>query len=443
MQSRGRQRTDRQRTGFRRPLFSFPFAAVLASALVAQDPSQGEVRLPAAADWIATLAHAGDAGVWYVHFAKVIPAYGCPELVAGDDKGRLLVLSCYSGKWTALQTIPDHQWLALAAPADVDPRVPGDELYAGGRAGNLHRVQLRPKDAGFDLESVEIAHFPGEEIHTILAADLRPKLGGDELLAFTMSGGVHELRPTGDGAGFSATRIGDLDGRVRQTIVLPARNGQPPWFAAVARSGELILLRLGEQGLERRTLARESMGLGRIARREVVPDAAESGTLAAAEVLYVTRDDGLVLRFEQQPGGDWAREPVFAGPQGPRGIVAGRFHADSARESIAVLGYAGKVHLLSRAPGLSWQAETIFAADDQGHWLAAGELDGRNGTDEIIGSTFGGRIVVLSRRPGYALAGAAVEPAGAIEGAATRPQAVAADTRPSPDSRPASDAPRR
>jgi hypothetical protein len=400
------------------------------------------VKLPAAADWIATLAHAGDAGVWYVHFAKVIPAYGCPELVAGDDKGRLLVLSCYSGKWTALQTILDHQWLTPAGPVDVDPRVEGTELYAGGRAGNVHRVRLRPKGSGFELDSVEIAHFAGEEIHTILAADLRPKLGGDELLVFTMSGGVHELRPLGEGTGFRATRIGDLGGRVRQAVVLPARNGQPPWFAAVARSGELILLRLGEQGLERRTLARESMGLGRITRREVDPNA-EQGALAGSEVLYVTRDDGLVLRFEQQADGDWLREPIFAGPQGPRGIVAGRFHADAARESIAVFGYAGKVHLLSRAPGRSWQAETIFAAADQGHWLAAGELDGRNGTDEIIGSTFGGRIVVLSRRPGYGLPVAAVEPASAVEGAASRPQAEAAGAQRSPASRPASDAPRR
>src|SRR6185436_17834808 len=113
---------------------------------------------------------------------------------------------------------------------------------------------------------------------------------------------------------------------------------------------------------------------------------------AAAEVLYVTRDDGLILRYEQQPGGEWSREPIYAGPQGPRGIAAGRFYDDPNRESVAVFGYSKKLQIVSRLPGQPWRVETIFTDEDQGHWLSMGEIDGRNGTDELIASGFGGRI---------------------------------------------------
>mgnify|MGYP000867450447 CR=1 FL=1 len=39
-------------------------------------PADGEVMLPAAADWRATLIHAADSGVWYLHVDKVVPTYG-------------------------------------------------------------------------------------------------------------------------------------------------------------------------------------------------------------------------------------------------------------------------------------------------------------------------------------------------------------------------------
>src|SRR5262249_13231878 len=157
-----------------------------------------------------------------------------------------------------------------------------------------------------------------------------------------------------------------------------------PSLATVSRSGELALVRFAGRKLEHETLAREPMGLGRIARRAT-----------RENVLYVTRDDGLILRYEQRAAGDWAREPIYAGPQGPRGIASGRFHDDPAREAVAVFGYSRKVQIVSRVPGQPWSVETIYADADQGHWLGTGELDGRNATDELVASGFGGRIVML------------------------------------------------
>lgn len=119
-------------------------------------------------------------------------------------------------------------------------------------------------------------------------------------------------------------------------------------------------------------------------------------------MLYATRDDGLVLRFEQE-GSTWQRELVYAGPQGPRGIAAGRFDADPAVETVAVFGYSARVELLSRRAGEPWRVETLLEDRDKGHWLETAELDGRNATDELLCSGYGKRVLLLARAPGHGL----------------------------------------
>src|SRR5690606_9142937 len=106
--------------------------------------------------------------------------------------------------------------------ADVDPRVPGREIYAGGRGGNIHRLRLVDEGAGrFRLDSVEIAHVAAEEFHTVVADDLDPADDGDELLVFGISGHVHRLEPSlrdGEGTSFTLTRVAELGGRVRDAV---------------------------------------------------------------------------------------------------------------------------------------------------------------------------------------------------------------------------------
>src|SRR5690606_14226605 len=295
-----------------------------------------------------------------------------PEVIVADDQGRVHVLTVYSGAWTARSVQPDGQWLALAPPADVDPRVPGAEVYVAGKAGNVHRIWVAPLPYGkFELRSVEIGHAAGEEFHAILAGDLVPHRPGDEAWAFAISGRVFELVPHGDDAGFTMTEIARLPGRVRDALLLGDR------VLAVSRSGHLHELRATEAGLTDTVILHEASGLGRITRR---PRTAPQ----QPEVVYVTRDDGVLLRLEEVGAGEWRREVVFVGSQGPRGVAAGRFHADPAVESVAVYGYGKRVQLVSRAGSAPWKVETIYAGPDQGHWLVAGELDGRNATDELI-----------------------------------------------------------
>jgi hypothetical protein len=296
---------------------------------------------------------------------------------------------------------PDGQWLAPSRPADVDPRIPGREVYAAGKAGNIHRIWLEPRPGDkFEVRSIEIAHAAGDEFHTVLAADLDPNQPGDELWAFSMSGALYALVPDGS-AGFAMRQVASLPGRVRDAVVLPGRQDDPaPRVFGVSRSGHLLCLRKSDP-VRVTVIAQETSGLGRITRRP-------RSDATAPEVLYATRDDGVLLRFAEDANNTWAREVIFVGSQGLRGAAAGRFHADPSRETVAVFGYGKRVQIIGRAPQGAWEVEEVFADNDQGHWLAVGELDGRNATDELVATGFGGKIVLLSCPPGYGLSGAAV-----------------------------------
>lgn len=362
------------------------------------DPAAAEVRLSAAGGFDAYLVHQGDVGIWTVKCAPVFPGQGCPAIVALDDKGRCVLLSSYSGKWTPWVVTHDGEWLGGVAHDDVDPRRPGKELYVGGKRGNLYQVWPHPQ-GGFDANV--IAYLPGREIHTLVAGDLDRSREGIELIAFTHPGGLYLIEPsTGGERSFTCRMLEELPGRVRDAVILELPDGGVG-VATVSRAGEVGLLRL-DGGLPKWTaLYSTDMGLGRLAAR---PRGAGDPI-----VLYVTCDDGRIVRLEQQDGGSFQAEVIFAGPQGPRGIATGQFYADPDVESVAVFGYSKHVQLLTRAVG-RWRAEVIFEDLDKGHWLSVGELDGRNATDEIILSGYGARVVLLARPPGYGVTqGAAVD----------------------------------
>jgi len=350
----------------------------------APDPSRGEVRLPARSGWRASLViDNGETGIWTVESFQVFPQLACPEVVGLDDKGRCLVMVSYSGKWTPFPVIYDVKWLGGLAHRDLDPRIAGAELYTGGKRGNLYQVNSYKQGA---LDYRRIAYLPGREIHTIVAGELDPRMEGPELLVFTRPGALYRVRPTGPDGTFETVKLAELDGRVRDAILLPGPRHE---IATVDRTGRVALLRLTLKGLQWETVYEAPMGMGRLAARPGSPT-----------VLYSTHDDGRILRHERRPNGGWRTETIYLGPQGPRGVAAGQFDADPAVETVAIFGYSKKVELLSRTPE-GWKAETLFEDRDKGHWLAAAELDGRNNTRELIASGYGARIVLLSRPPGY------------------------------------------
>jgi hypothetical protein len=349
--------------------------------------------LEAPADWDAyLLIDNEEVGIWTVKAFQIFEHYASPEVVGLDDQGRCWVLASYSGKWIPQSVIHEKKWLGGLAHGDVDPRIPNNELYTGGQKGNLYQVVAYSNGM---LDYRLIASFPGMEIHTILAGDLDPSSAGHELLIFTRPGNLYMVTPTGPHGTFESKHIQSLSGRVRDALVLPEEAGSAPEIATVSRAGELALLRLSRGKPEWRTVHKIEMGRGRIALKPVHP--------GKPLVMYTSADDGRIYRHERLPGGKWKTDPIFMGPQGPRGIVAGRFDVDPGKEAVAIFGYSGKVHLLSNREGSKdpWRVETIFLDRNKGHWLAAAELDGRNATQEIIGSGYGGRIFMLARPPGY------------------------------------------
>lgn len=354
-----------------------------------EDPAKAEIPLPAEAGWGAFLLLDNEStGIWTVEPHQVFEQYGCPEVVGLDDLGRCWVLVSYSGKWTPLETVHDGRWLGGLAHGDVDPRVAGSELYTGGQKGNLYQVVPHPHGA---LDCRLIAHLSGREIHTLLAGDLDPRSPGSELLVFTRPGGLFRVSPTGSHGTFEVEPLQPLDGRIRDALLLPESAGQPPAIATVSRAGRLELLRIAEDGPRWVTLYADPMGMGRVTLRPARAD--------EPVVLYASHDDGRILRLERGAADDWSVETIYLGPQGPRGIAAGRFDPDPAVETVAVFGYSGEVELLTRGES-GWRAETIFRDRDKGHWLATAELDGRNATREILCSGYGGRIAMLVRPPG-------------------------------------------
>lgn len=359
----------------------------------ASDPRKDEVRLQAAAGWRAQLVvDQGAIGVWTVAALKVFPAFACPEIVGLDDAGRLGAIWGYSGKWTPVYTVHDGKWLGGIVQADLDPRVKGHELYTGSQTGNLYQVTVH---APTQLDSRLIAQFPGREIHTLRGGQLDPSTREPELLVFTNPGAMFVLRARVDRDGFEVVREYELPGRVRDALHLPTREGAAPLIATVGRHGRLETLHFDAGEPVWTTIHSARMGTGRVA--------IKPGSTPDSIVLYTVLDDGRVLRHERASDA-WRSELIYAGPQGMRGVAAGRFDADAAVETIAVFGYSKEVELLSRRAG-QWTRETIFVDRDKGHWLCAGEFDGRNATDELVAAGYSGRVVLLSRPAGYGLGG--------------------------------------
>jgi nickel transport system substrate-binding protein len=362
------------------------------------DPKDGDVPLPADGGWNASLVlDNAKVGVWAVRSFRLSEGRGCPDVIALDDRGRCIVLTSYSGRWTPTVTTEDGAWLGGLDAADVDPRVPRDEVYVGGKNGNLFQVVVHPDGV---VDRRRVASFPGSSVNILTAGDLDPARPGAEVLCFLWPGALALVTPTGKDGSFETRWVRDDPARVRDAVLLPPAQAERPTLAVATRNGRLELLRLSGDGVERTLVHREAMGMGRVAARPTAP--------GDPLVLYTGLDDGRVLRHERAGTGAWTTETIYLGPQGVRGIAAGRFDEDASVETVAVFGYSGRVEVLARRD--RWTSRTIFRDVDKGHWLSACELDGRNATDELLASGYGGRVVLLALPPGTGrpeLAGAA------------------------------------
>jgi hypothetical protein len=381
-----------------------------ASQLPAGDPATGEIPMPGAAPgWSAFHLYTSD--TWRLHCigaGRFTGYHGSPQVIVLDEKGRCVILQSDSGKWIPQVAVDDGRACSAWASGELDPAVAGEEIYVGSTGGNLYQVVHSGKKG---WQSTLVATAEGASLSKLVIADLDPGRPGNEMLAFTNAGAVFDVvLPAAPGARFRFQPIGDLGSRVRDAVLLPGSSSRPPRVAAILQDGEVALVTRTTTGIDRQALCREPMSLARIARRSSRVVAGSAGAPKDPEVLYVARVDGLILRFTEGDGGAWVREIIYAGPQGPRGLAAGRFDADPSTETVAVFGYSKKVQILSRRPGEPWRADTVYTDPGGGHWLAAAELDGRNSTDELVGGGFSHHVFMVGREPGYGLVDVPIEP---------------------------------
>ncbi len=378
-----------------------------------------EVRLRASDGWEGRQVFDGDGTpIWSVAAMDVFTDRAALELVALDDRGRPLILMPEAAGWISRHGVEQGSWLRAQAFGDVDGRVAGSELFVAGRSGRIDRLIAYP-DGGID--STRALVLQGREILTLICGDFWPEREGDELIALTDPGAAFLIEPSGGlGYAFTARLLAEYEGRVLDALVIEGIAGQADRALTVSSTGRLQDLTLDVVGDSARlgveTLFEAPMGLGRLARRPVS---------AGPEVLYLTRDDGVVLRLEQR-GDGFEAESIYAGPPGPRGLAAGQFDADPQLETLAVFGDSGRVELLTRRPGLAaartvegspqqkaqaqgalgdWELSSVFKDKGAGHDLLTIELDGRNTTRELVSAGASGRVVLIARPPGYGLAG--------------------------------------
>ena len=108
-----------------------------------------------------------------------------------------------------------------------------------------------------------------------------------------------------------------LGGRLLGVVVA----GRPAEVAVVSRNGLLQVLTFAAGKPVWDDVYAAQMGKGRLALRP--PRKGEP------TVLYTTHDDGRIVRHTRRGATQWDSRTIYLGPQGPRGIAAGRFELDN------------------------------------------------------------------------------------------------------------------
>ena len=121
--------------------------------------------------------------------SRVAP--GKPGILIGGDKGKLTLASRHERRWRTQFIARDSAKIRGVAIADVDPAVPGPELYACGYSTNV--TQLTQDGNGYWRSRII---FTAERpLHHLLAGELEPNHPGLELITCGHAGRLFLLTP--------------------------------------------------------------------------------------------------------------------------------------------------------------------------------------------------------------------------------------------------------
>jgi hypothetical protein len=374
-----------------RPLAASPFLAAASLALVGcASMSRGEVR------WEPTVAWEGDAAIERIRAGRPDPSDPRLELVGVDQAGTVIRVR-FDGDVPRSDVLYRHGVeLTGLAIADVDPSVPGEEIYVGGSAAGSGRegtggavIQIV---LGGATPRTRVVWTGNEYVHAI--DRLLPASPGDpvRLIVTTYAGEIHLLTPTSGDAPWQ-DRLVYRDApaadpevpKIKDITLLRDLSGRTPHEAMVVmKMGRVVVLDL-ERPETARLVHTEEGGLSR------VNADAEGGAFMSGyfgRVLHVVRDgDGFRVEAIHHEAKD----------SGLRGASLGRFPVPGGTATLGTFGFFRYCRVLTPRLG-AWDATTIFEDIDRGHAMEVADLIPGNDADEIALGGYSKRITILVAR---------------------------------------------
>lgn len=347
--------------------------------------------------WSAVQLWQGSASVQRVKAGDADPDQPGLEIVGVDEAGGVIVAWPQAAPPASREVYRHPGRLTGLAVADVDPSVPGSEIYAGGfrtgtEGGAVVQVVLTPEGVRHRVVYAG-PHF----VHAVERLEPAPGGAVPRLLVTDYDGAAFVLTPA-PGAGpwpqVEAYReppeVGFEDRKVKDAAVLQAaRGGAGAGVFLAFKGGRGVWLDPDQPG-SGRLVHEEPGGMGR-----VVADA-EGGVLLCG---YAGRVVHLVRAGEGFAAAVLFTETVGEG--GLRGIGRGRLPLpDGGEAELAIFGYSKVCRLLTRSGG-AFHGPVVYEDVERGHGLAVADLVPGNQADEVVLCGYANRITLLvPRSPG-------------------------------------------
>jgi hypothetical protein len=349
--------------------------------------------------WEPVVCYEASAAVERIRCGHPDPADVGLQAVSVDQAGDVALVRFPGGAPRARVIYRHGCELTGLAISDIDPAVPGEEIYVGGFASGEGRegvggaVLQLVVTAGAQAARVRRIWEGPAYVHSVERVEPQSAGEGPRLLVATYEGELHLLAPTA-GDGPWADRLlhreppsDDPEAvKIKDVGFLRDPSGRPPHEALVAfKTGRLLLLDLTHP--ERaRTILDEPGGLSR-----VTPDA-DGGAYVTGyfgRVLHYTRAaDGLQLEVVDQEGAD----------SGLRGVVLGDFPVDGTTAHLVLFGFHKLCRALVPRQGVL-DPVTLYVDVDRGHTIEAADLVPGNGADELLLGGYSLRMTMLVARP--------------------------------------------
>jgi len=332
--------------------------------------------------WEPTVCYEARAAIERIRCGRLDSGSPLPQAVSVDQAGDVALVHFGPGGPRSEVVYRNGVELTGLALGDVDPSVPGAEIYVGG---------FQHDEQGKEHGGAVYQIVPGQPARTIWSGSAYVHsieiAGPRELLVSTYAGEVHLVEPGGSDRLLFADAPGtDIERpKIKDAGLLVDPAGGARHEALVAfKTGRLLYIDLAHPE-SARFVHDEAGGLSRI-----TPDP-EGGAYVTGyfgRLLHFTRD-GTAWRFDvlDQEGVD----------SGLRGAVLGRFPAGGTTAQLAVFGFHKLCRALVARAGVL-DPVTLYVDIDRGHSIEAADLVPGNEADELLIGGYSKRVTMLVAR---------------------------------------------